>query len=80
MDRVRTTAIEAMQTLASAVEEVPVHIEQDTTREILTITAPNYGTTTINCACNSEFATIRCFCRHLDKQDLLDYVDRTIGA
>lgn len=28
----------------------------------------------------SESATIRCFCRHLDYRDLLDYSPRTIGA
>lgn len=59
MDVVRVSAINA-----SAVEEV-----QDTTREVLSISAPGFAVT-----------TIRCFCRHLDKRDLLDYSPRTIGA
>lgn len=80
MDKVRESAIKAMEEIASAVEEVPVTIVQDTKREELLITAPGFAVTTMNCACNSESATIRCFCRHLDKCDLLDYEDRTIGA
>ncbi len=80
MDKVRTSALVAMTEIALAVEEVPVTIEQDTEREVLLITAPGFAVTTMNCACNSESATIRCFCRHLDKRDLLDYDDRTIGA
>ena len=80
MDAVRVSVINAMEEIASAVEEVPVSIVQDTTREILSISAPGFAVTTMNCACNSESATIRCFCRHLDKRDLLDYEARTIGA
>jgi hypothetical protein len=80
MDAVRVSVINAMEEIASAVEKVPVSIVQDTTREILSISAPGFGVTTMNCACNSESATIRCFCRHLDKRDLLDYEVRTIGA
>lgn len=70
MDMVRVSVINA-----SAVEDV-----QDTTREVLSISAPGFAVTTMNCACNSEAATIRCFCRHLGKRDLLDYSPRTIGA
>lgn len=80
MDKVRTSAIKALEEIASAVEEVPVTIVQDTEKEVLLVTAPGFGVTTIRCACNSESATIRCFCRHLDKCDLLNYNDRTIGA
>lgn len=80
MDKVRESAIKAMEEIASAVEEVPVTIEQDTEKEVLLITAPGFAVTTMNCACNSESATICCFCRHLDKRDLLDYDDQTIGA
>lgn len=56
MDMVRVSAINA-----SAVEDV-----QDTTREVLSISAPGFAVT-----------TIRCFCR---KRVLLDYSPRTIGA
>lgn len=80
MDAVRASVINALEEIASAVEEVPVSIVQDTTREVLSISAPGFAVTTMNCACNSEAATIRCFCRHLGKRDLLDYSPRTIGA
>lgn len=80
MDMVRIDVISALARIASAVEEVPVSIVQDTTREILQISAPGFAETIMNCACNSESATIRCFCRHLDKRDLLDYNPRVIGA
>jgi hypothetical protein len=80
MDMVRVSVINALEEIASAVEEVPVSIVQDTTREVLSISAPGFAVTTMNCTCNSESATIRCFCRHLDKRDLLDYSPRTIGA
>lgn len=71
MDMVRVSVINAL----GAVEEV-----QDTTRKVLSISAPGFAVTTMNCACNSESATIHCFCRHLGKRDLLDYSPRTIGA
>lgn len=80
MDMVRASVINALEEIASAVEEVPVSIVQDTEREVLLILAPGFEVTTMNCACNSESATICCFCRHLDKRDLLDYIPRTIGA
>lgn len=80
MDKVRISAIKAMEEIASAVEEVPVTIVQDTEKEVLLITAPGFAITKMNCAWNSESATIRCFCRHLDKRDLLDYEPRIIGA
>ena len=80
MDAVRVSVINALEEIASAVEEAPVTIVQDTTREVLLVSAPGFAITTIRCACNSESATIRCFCRHLDKRDLLDYEPRTIGA
>lgn len=80
MDMVRVSVLSALEEIASAVEEIPVSIVQNTTREILTISAPGFAVTTMNCHYNSESATIRCFCRHLDKRDLLDYEPRTIGA
>ena len=80
MDIVRVSVINALEEIASAVEEVPVLIVQDTESETLSISAPGFAVTTMNCACNSESATIRCFCRHLDKRDLLDYEPRVIGA
>lgn len=80
MDMVRVSVINALEEIASAIEDVPVSIVQNTTREVLLISAPGFAVTTMNCACNSEAATIRCFCRHLDKCDLLDYSPRTIGA
>ena len=80
MDMVRVSVINALEEIASAVEEVPVTIEQDTTCEVLLISAPGFAVTTMNCACNSESATIRCFCRHLDRRDLLDYSPQIIGA
>lgn len=80
MDIVRASVINALEEIASAVEEVPVLIVQDTESETLSISAPGFAVTTMNCACNSESATIRCFCRHLDKRDLLDYDPRVIGA
>lgn len=80
MDMVKVSVINALKEIASAVEEVPVTITQDTEREVLLIEAPGFAVTTMNCACNSESATIRCFCRHLGKRDLLDYDPRTIGA
>ena len=80
MDMVRVSVINALEEIASAIEDVPVSIVQNTTREVLLISAPGFAVTTMNCACNSEAATIRCFCRHLDHQDLLDYSPRTIGA
>ena len=80
MDAVRISVIKALEEITSAVEKVPVLITQDTEKEVLLITAPGFAVTTMNCACNSESATIRCFCRHLDERDLLDYTPRTIGA
>lgn len=80
MDIVRASVINALEEIASAVEEVPVLIVQDTDCETLSISAPGFAETVMNCACNSESATIRCFCRHLDKRDLLDYNPRVIGA
>ena len=80
MDMVRVSVINALEEIASAVEEVPVTIEQDTTCEVLLISAPGFAVTTMNCACNSESATIRCFCRHLDRRDLLDDSPQIIGA
>lgn len=80
MDVVRVSVINALEEIASAVEDVSVSIVQDTAREVLLISASGFAVTTMNCACNSESATIRCFCHHLDHQDLLDYSPRTIGA
>lgn len=80
MDMLRVSVINALEEIASAVEGVPVSIVQDTTREVLSISAPGFAVTTMNCAYNSESATIHCFCRHLDKHDLLDYNPRVIGA
>lgn len=80
MDRVPDMALQTLAVIVEASEEVRgVTIEQNTDKETLTITAPNFGVTTMNCSMNSVGATIRQVCKHIAKRDILDYSDRIIG-
>lgn len=77
MDRLSQPVIEAMEILASKSEDIPVSITQDLECETLNVTAENFGVHKINCAWNSQSATIRQFCRELSERTLLKYQEES---
>lgn len=68
--------------ICDAEKLINVSITQDTDKEILVIQDLDFErTTTMNCACNSETATIRQVCGHLNKGTLFSYDENyTIGG